>query len=440
MALVAETMTDFAIMTIDTRGPDRDLEPRAPQRLRLTRPRRPSASRSTSSSPPRTGPPACPRERAARGRRERARARRALACGARTAALFFASGVTAPLRSGVARLRQDLPRPDRTWPPRQELDARRLTAAEAGVDEAIQESELKRRVPGGDVARAEAPAQPDQRQRRAADAPARGAGACRRCSARRRRSGARSQSQARIIDDLLDLSRTNTGKLAVNRVPLAARRGDPAVHGLGAGRGAQQGRAAVRRGPGRAGPDRRRSGADRADRLEPAQQRDQVHPHGGSVTVRLSHDDDEALLEVVDTGRGIAPAFLPQVFEMFSQADAATTPRRGRPGHRPGAGEEPGRAARRPGRGRVGRARPGHDASGLAAAAPAHRLRRRSTRPSEVKPAPNHRRLARAAGRRHRRHARDLRLPARARGRAGHAGEQRRGGAGSWPRPRTSTW
>ena len=41
--------------------------------------------------------------------------------------------------------------------------------------------------------------------------------------------------------------------------------------------------------------------------------------------MRLSHDDEEALLEVVDTGRGIAPAFLPQVFEMFRQADAATT-------------------------------------------------------------------------------------------------------------------
>jgi len=46
---------------------------------------------------------------------------------------------------------------------------------------------------------------------------------------------------------------------------------------------------------------------------------------GGSVTVRLSHDDDEALLEVIDTGRGISPAFLPQVFQMFRQADAATT-------------------------------------------------------------------------------------------------------------------
>ncbi len=46
---------------------------------------------------------------------------------------------------------------------------------------------------------------------------------------------------------------------------------------------------------------------------------------GGSVAVRLSHDDEEALLDVTDTGRGIAPEFLPQVFEMFSQADAATT-------------------------------------------------------------------------------------------------------------------
>jgi len=41
--------------------------------------------------------------------------------------------------------------------------------------------------------------------------------------------------------------------------------------------------------------------------------------------VRISHDDDDALLEVTDTGRGIAPVFLPHVFEMFKQADAVTT-------------------------------------------------------------------------------------------------------------------
>jgi two-component system CheB/CheR fusion protein len=41
--------------------------------------------------------------------------------------------------------------------------------------------------------------------------------------------------------------------------------------------------------------------------------------------VRVSRDGKDALLEVIDSGRGISPAFLPHVFEMFKQADAPTT-------------------------------------------------------------------------------------------------------------------
>jgi signal transduction histidine kinase len=54
------------------------------------------------------------------------------------------------------------------------------------------------------------------------------------------------QGQARIIDDLLDMSRTNAGKLAVNRVPLLSAK-HPAVHGLGAGRSARLRRAPLSR-------------------------------------------------------------------------------------------------------------------------------------------------------------------------------------------------
>jgi CheY-like chemotaxis protein len=46
---------------------------------------------------------------------------------------------------------------------------------------------------------------------------------------------------------------------------------------------------------------------------------------GGSVTVRLSRNDARAEIEVADTGRGIEPAFLPHVFEMFRQEDATST-------------------------------------------------------------------------------------------------------------------
>lgn len=44
-------------------------------------------------------------------------------------------------------------------------------------------------------------------------------------------------------------------------------------------------------------------------------------PEGGRVVVRLGRQDDVAVVEVTDTGRGIAPAFLPQVFERFRQGD-----------------------------------------------------------------------------------------------------------------------
>jgi two-component system CheB/CheR fusion protein len=48
-------------------------------------------------------------------------------------------------------------------------------------------------------------------------------------------------------------------------------------------------------------------------------------PPGGKVHVRLSRDADSACIEVADTGKGIASAFLPLVFDMFCQANTGTT-------------------------------------------------------------------------------------------------------------------
>jgi two-component system CheB/CheR fusion protein len=52
-------------------------------------------------------------------------------------------------------------------------------------------------------------------------------------------------------------------------------------------------------------------------------------PSGGKVTVQLSERGTSACLEIVDTGKGIAPAFLPSIFDMFRQADTGTTRRYG---------------------------------------------------------------------------------------------------------------
>jgi CheY-like chemotaxis protein len=52
-------------------------------------------------------------------------------------------------------------------------------------------------------------------------------------------------------------------------------------------------------------------------------------PRGGTVTVVLRRIDAQAEITITDTGQGIAPEFLPDVFKQFQQADASTSRKHG---------------------------------------------------------------------------------------------------------------
>ncbi len=136
-------------------------------------------------------------------------------------------------------------------------------------------------------------------------------------------------TQERLVSDLLDLSRLQTGKLAIHRQPVefAPLLADAAE--------------AVR-----VETDLKRielrfdSPAERlvveADPVRVQQiawnllqNAVKFTPEGGRVTVRLERAAGEARLVVEDTGQGLEAGVLPGLFEMFRQADGRTSRRHG---------------------------------------------------------------------------------------------------------------
>jgi len=132
-------------------------------------------------------------------------------------------------------------------------------------------------------------------------------------------------AQTSLINDLLDVSRIITGKLRLHVEPTdlapviesAAESLRPAAEARGVRLGVD-----VEEGVGRVSGD--------ADRLRQVvwnllSNAVKFTPRGGSVTVSLAARDAHAEVEVTDTGVGIAPEFLPQVFDRFRQADGRIT-------------------------------------------------------------------------------------------------------------------
>jgi two-component system CheB/CheR fusion protein len=132
-------------------------------------------------------------------------------------------------------------------------------------------------------------------------------------------------SQAKITDDLLDLSRLRTGKLTISAVPVqwstvVAR----VVEAVGEDARAKRLAVEVDAGP----PDLSvQADPVRVEQIvwnlmSNALKFTQV---GGHIALRLSREGDEGRLDVTDNGQGIAPDFVDHVFDMFRQADRSTT-------------------------------------------------------------------------------------------------------------------
>ena len=133
------------------------------------------------------------------------------------------------------------------------------------------------------------------------------------------------RQQAELIDDLLDVSRIITGKLRLNvraleLAPIVASvaeslRPSADAKGVHLEVGNQAQPSTVM-----GDPDRLRQTL--WNLLSNALK---FTPPGGTVSVRFESRDKKVIVRVLDTGIGIAPEFLPHVFERFVQADSTTT-------------------------------------------------------------------------------------------------------------------
>jgi PAS domain S-box-containing protein len=133
------------------------------------------------------------------------------------------------------------------------------------------------------------------------------------------------RAQARLIDDLLDVSRVVAGKftMQVGSVDLAS-----ILRAVVDALAHEAQRKQIYMSTQFEGDIPPTSGD--ASRLQQAltnvvENALKFTPQGGRVSVRLSRVDEQARIEVRDTGVGIDREFLPHVFERFSQADSSST-------------------------------------------------------------------------------------------------------------------
>src|ERR1043166_2986823 len=133
------------------------------------------------------------------------------------------------------------------------------------------------------------------------------------------------EASARIIDDLLDVSRIIGGQLHLDRQPVDL---DAVIReALDALRVVAQ-----EKGVTLTFIDHAQSASVAGDAARLTQVIENLvsnavkfTPRGGRVEVRLTPSGSQVEIQVADTGQGIAPEFLPQIFDLFSQASLKTT-------------------------------------------------------------------------------------------------------------------
>ncbi|MFN7927916.1 MAG: PAS domain-containing protein [Blastocatellia bacterium] len=138
---------------------------------------------------------------------------------------------------------------------------------------------------------------------------------------------ARHQSQ--LIDDLLDMSRIITGKLRLDIKPLVPAKFVQAA--LKAVLPAAQAKNITIQTDLDAHASTMTGDANRLQQVvwNLLSNAIKFTPQGGRINVSLMTDGADIVLTVTDTGQGIAPEFLPHIFDRFRQADAAITRKHG---------------------------------------------------------------------------------------------------------------
>ncbi|KYC43851.1 histidine kinase [Scytonema hofmannii PCC 7110] len=131
--------------------------------------------------------------------------------------------------------------------------------------------------------------------------------------------------QTQLIDDLLDVSRILQGKLSLNVCPVnLASVIEAAIEtvGLSARAKSIEMRLILEPDVGQVSGDANRLQQVIWNLLSNAVKFTEV---GGEVEIRLEQVGSQVQIRITDTGLGIAPEFLPYVFDYFRQADSATT-------------------------------------------------------------------------------------------------------------------